>query len=241
MSEPSSTDDRLTPEEFEAALAARYQRLSLLTADLAEEAGEAAVNFSHVDKGPGKGRFERRIGAMTRAIWAHRVIEQLRGRAERRGRGNAILREPDNLPDRHHVQPRKGPVKDLVAPDLGLGLGSGAEFSDGSDPHHAPERQYKEPQYKERQHKLTPEISEAVFKTVDRMVPAAGNERGDLEGDWRPSAEALERQAPAAQPSGAATRSDLVMPDKVRADDPMGRGPTPTPTPTPTTTTSLPP
>lgn len=68
----------LSPDDFAAALAERYQRLSLLTLDLAEEAGEAAVNFSLVDKADRPSRFERRIGAMTRAIWAHRVIERLR-------------------------------------------------------------------------------------------------------------------------------------------------------------------
>ena len=63
---------------FAAQLQARYERVSLLTLDLAEEAGEAAVSFSQVEKGDKTGRFERRIAAMTRAIWAHRVIERLR-------------------------------------------------------------------------------------------------------------------------------------------------------------------
>ncbi len=67
---------------FEAALTARYRRLSLLTLDLAEEAGEAARDFSFVDRENKTGRFERRIAAMTRAIWAHRSIESLRRRAE---------------------------------------------------------------------------------------------------------------------------------------------------------------
>ena len=64
--------------EFEAELRARYERLSLLTLDLAEEAGEAAVSFSVVEKGDKTGRFERRIAAMTRCIWAHKEIERLR-------------------------------------------------------------------------------------------------------------------------------------------------------------------
>ncbi len=84
-----SFDDRHTDRverrardaDFEAALAERYRRLSLLTLDLAEEAGEAAVNFSLVDtKGVRPAFFDRRLAAMTRAIWAHRVIERLRGR-----------------------------------------------------------------------------------------------------------------------------------------------------------------
>ena len=69
--------------DFAVALQERYQRLSLLTLDLAEEAGGAAQHET-----PGErmedfrrkkpGRFERRIAAMTRAIWAHKEIERLR-------------------------------------------------------------------------------------------------------------------------------------------------------------------
>jgi|GEM_PF-4163172 len=75
--------------DFETELKARYERLSLLTLDLAEEAGEAARGakahktknhyFSQVDNNTARsGRFEQRIAAMIRAIWAHRVIERLR-------------------------------------------------------------------------------------------------------------------------------------------------------------------
>ena len=64
---------------FEAALQARYERLSLLTLDLAEEAGEAVRDFSRVDLGRQKGRFDHGVAAMTKAIWAHTVIERLRG------------------------------------------------------------------------------------------------------------------------------------------------------------------
>ncbi len=82
--------------DFEAALAERYRRLSLLTLDLAEEAGEAArcakahqseeVNFLLVDtKGARLAFFDRRLAAMTRAIWAHRVIERLRSGGDSRG------------------------------------------------------------------------------------------------------------------------------------------------------------
>ena len=63
---------------FDDALAARYARLSLLTLDLAEEAGETARSFAYVDKGEKQGRFERRVAAMSRAVWAHRAIERLR-------------------------------------------------------------------------------------------------------------------------------------------------------------------
>ena len=92
-------EERSAPDhaDFEAALAERYRRLSLLTLNLAEEAGAAAVNFSLVDtKGVRPAFFDRRPAregaqsldlaafaarAMTRAIWAHRVIERLRGGA----------------------------------------------------------------------------------------------------------------------------------------------------------------
>ena len=64
---------------FEAALQARYQRLSLLTLDLAQEAGEGVQDFARVDLGTSTGRFDHGIAAMTKAIWAHSVIERLRG------------------------------------------------------------------------------------------------------------------------------------------------------------------
>jgi|GEM_PF-3413521 len=69
----------LACEKFDTALQNRYQRLSMLTLDLAEEAGAAAAGLSLVDnKGDRPSIFERRIAAMTRAIWAHRIIEHLR-------------------------------------------------------------------------------------------------------------------------------------------------------------------
>ncbi len=76
----TAQEECASADEFERALDERYRRLSLLTLDLAEEAGEAAVNFSLVDtKGVRPAFFDRRLAAMTRAIWAHRVIERLRG------------------------------------------------------------------------------------------------------------------------------------------------------------------
>ena len=52
----------LSPEEFDAARMARYQRLSLLTLDLAEEAGGAALNAggSNRDRGPSPRGDDRR-------------------------------------------------------------------------------------------------------------------------------------------------------------------------------------
>ena len=95
MSNPDdpSMGDVPSPESFDAALAARYQRLSLLTLNLAEEAGEAAVNFSLVEKANRAGPFERRVAAMSRAIWAHRVVERLRALHDRKMRGAARIDE----------------------------------------------------------------------------------------------------------------------------------------------------
>ena len=64
--------------KFERELAERYQRLSLLTLDLAEEAGEAVRDFARVDLGQKRGRFDHGVASMTKAIWAHTVIERLR-------------------------------------------------------------------------------------------------------------------------------------------------------------------
>jgi len=92
-----------TSEDFAAALQERYQRLSLLTLDLAQEEGEAVLyakaygastrNAAFVDKEAGpkregaqlnvsapsrSGFLERRIAAMSRAVWMHKTIERLR-------------------------------------------------------------------------------------------------------------------------------------------------------------------
>jgi len=79
ISAMNETENQTTPEDYDRFRQARYQRLSLLTLDLAEEAGEAAVNFARVDnKGDRPSIFERRIAAMTRVIWAHQAIERMR-------------------------------------------------------------------------------------------------------------------------------------------------------------------
>ncbi len=80
MPPPRLIIDPVSGEEtrFEDALRARYERLSLLTLDLAEEAGEAVRSFSYVDRREKPGRFERGVAAMTKAIWAHQSIERLR-------------------------------------------------------------------------------------------------------------------------------------------------------------------
>jgi|GEM_PF-5479275 len=68
---PISGDECAGAPGFNEALAERYQRLSLLTLDLAEEAGKAALD-------PEAYSFDRPMAAMTRAIWAHQIIERLR-------------------------------------------------------------------------------------------------------------------------------------------------------------------
>ncbi len=81
MDQTPPPDHSPIPEDsdFSAALRTRYEQLSLLTLDLAQEAGEAVRDFSRVDLGPAKGRFDHGIASMTKAIWAHTVIERLRG------------------------------------------------------------------------------------------------------------------------------------------------------------------
>ena len=74
---PDHEDDENS--SFQAALNARYEGLSLLTLDIAIEAGESVQEFSRVDLGPKRGRFDHGVASMTKAIWAHTVIERLRG------------------------------------------------------------------------------------------------------------------------------------------------------------------
>ena len=74
LTEPASGEET----SFEAALKARYERLSLLTLDLAQEAGEAVRDRARTERGAGPGRFDHGVRAMTKAIWAHTVIERLR-------------------------------------------------------------------------------------------------------------------------------------------------------------------
>lgn len=75
-----------TEGSFEDARMRRYERLSLLTLDLAEEAGECARSIGYVESGGttprkqrgAKARFTQGLENMSRAIWAHQVIERLR-------------------------------------------------------------------------------------------------------------------------------------------------------------------
>ena len=61
--------------DFESAKRARYERLSLLTLDMAEAAGRCARDH----KGEIDGRaVSRAMAALSRAVWAHQIIERLR-------------------------------------------------------------------------------------------------------------------------------------------------------------------
>ena len=78
LTEPANGEAGGEETSFEAALKARYERLSLLTLDLAQEAGEAVRDRARTERGAGPGRFDHGVRAMTKAIWAHTVIERLR-------------------------------------------------------------------------------------------------------------------------------------------------------------------
>lgn len=139
-------DDRLSPEEFAEALAARYERLSILTLDLAEEAGEAAVNFSLVDRANKPGHFDRRIAAMSRAIWAHRVIERLRlGKppADSAGRiksGREAHNEPHNEHDNEQCADAKPSEPDVSFPlRMPMAIVASAMMGDGLAPMGGPQ------------------------------------------------------------------------------------------------------
>ena len=79
---PVTAEPQADDEGFAAHLSERYRRLSILTLELAEEAGASAINGPGVDRGAQPSMFDRRMAAMSRAIWAHRVIEKLRARLE---------------------------------------------------------------------------------------------------------------------------------------------------------------
>ena len=78
IADPANGEAGGEETSFEAALKARYERLSLLTLDLAQEAGEAVRDRARTERGAGPGRFDHGVRAMTKAIWAHTVIERLR-------------------------------------------------------------------------------------------------------------------------------------------------------------------
>ena len=78
IADPANGEAGGEENSFEAALKARYERLSLLTLDLAQEAGEAVRDRARTERGAGPGRFDHGVRAMTKAIWAHTVIERLR-------------------------------------------------------------------------------------------------------------------------------------------------------------------
>ena len=105
--------------EFEAALKARYERLSLLTLDLAEQAGEAARDISNSDGNKTSRRFDRPVAAMTKAIWAHTVIERLRGGECPKIAMPTMLAGPAGLVRSNR---QSNDLSDEAVPDLSRGL-----------------------------------------------------------------------------------------------------------------------
>ena len=88
---PHNGEGAEKPSAFETALRERYERLSLLTLDLAQAAGERAreggeqpapqktsTNDAEVRPAKGRAGFDRAIASMSKAIWAHTVVERLR-------------------------------------------------------------------------------------------------------------------------------------------------------------------
>ena len=157
-------DAPLSPQEFDAARMARYQRLSLLTLDLAEKAGGAALRLSNAEGGnsslarpgpherpqgpdPMKPRLSAHTQNMTRAIWAHRVIEQLRARCGRetaarlrgadqglaRGRFGAKDLPRADLPSEKIDEPAPVSGPSLRLPSGALGLSFGCSVDEVSD------------------------------------------------------------------------------------------------------------
>ena len=68
MGRVSDVIDHIAPDDsvgakvtFETERESRYQRLSLLTLDLAEEAAQAALNFSHVEQHNKTGPWNARL------------------------------------------------------------------------------------------------------------------------------------------------------------------------------------
>ncbi len=121
--------------DFDAELTARYRRLSLLTLELAEEAGEAAQSFSLVEAKNKVGRFERRIAAMTRAIWAHQAIERLRARHDRAlayGANHALATRQRPLGAK--LKPTQAPTPPRDGAGAGLGLDTNPDFGPDRDP-----------------------------------------------------------------------------------------------------------
>lgn len=92
---------------FEEELRVRYERLSLLTLDLATEAGEAMEGFAglarHDRNGKLKGfgeQFSRGAASVTRLLWAHSQIERLRIRKPKRYKLPRDRRSYDGIKER---------------------------------------------------------------------------------------------------------------------------------------------
>ncbi len=92
---------------FEEARRARYERLSLLTLDLAEEAAHCAKHVSEwEDHRPDRARdFARSMASMSKAIWAHQVVERLRTGRGLDAQDLAALRALGGITDKRAPSP----------------------------------------------------------------------------------------------------------------------------------------
>lgn len=92
---------------FEEARRARYERLSLLTLDLAEEAAHWAKHVSErEDHRPDRARdFARSMASMSKAIWAHQVVERLRTGRGLDAQDLAALRALGGITDKRAPSP----------------------------------------------------------------------------------------------------------------------------------------
>ena len=104
--------------DFEAAKRARYERLSLLTLDMAERAGQVANDHSALREARG---FNKAMAAMSRAIWAHQIVERLRmGKPLSRGELMRLALGSHSFYrhqiDEHAPRPKKHLYKEQYAP-----------------------------------------------------------------------------------------------------------------------------
>ncbi|MGF1544120.1 MAG: hypothetical protein ACFB00_06430 [Parvularculaceae bacterium] len=106
----------LSDAAFDAALAARYRRLSMLTLDLAEEAGAAARSVRIAERGDKTGAFERRVAAMSRAIRAHQLVERLRAPNDRKRRAGSPTAKPEAPVAKRSAPARLAATADAAPP-----------------------------------------------------------------------------------------------------------------------------
>lgn len=132
----SAATHSYTESSFEDARMRRYERLSLLTLDLAEEAGECARSIGYVESGGttprkqrgAKARFTQGLENMSRAIWAHQVIERLRT-----GKPNPVFANPAKPSQQNAGQGPLTSFDEMTGfPDFSADFGN--DFNNGGTP-----------------------------------------------------------------------------------------------------------